>query len=103
MTWRQLDRPAVTDFRITARDHDRLQHVFYDRDPSAFRWPAAVTVRENLAGTVRDQTRLTRSTGAGPAERHPVSPHRRPNAIRTARKTLVPAGLPRDDLGAGPD
>lgn len=39
VTWEQLDRPAVSDFRITAHDHDRLQHVFCDRDPAAFRWP----------------------------------------------------------------
>ncbi|MHA6780680.1 hypothetical protein ACVGOW_06740 [Pseudonocardia saturnea] len=39
VTWVQLDRPAVTDFRVTAHDHERLQHVFCDWDPAAFRWP----------------------------------------------------------------
>lgn len=38
-TWEHLDRPTVTDFRITAHDHERLQHVFCHRDPTAFRWP----------------------------------------------------------------
>ncbi|MGD9988615.1 hypothetical protein [Pseudonocardia sp.] len=39
VTWEQLDRPAVADFRVTAHDHEWLQHVFCDRDPAAFRWP----------------------------------------------------------------